>query len=236
MKNNYTIITDDTELKKFIKWLPELKENETYYCCLFARSKYCKDIKHIKSDKAQLKRFTSSKGRLFHKIKQLECEIGSYTQRASGNNIDIPQEALAMYITINPRDMFKATSEGAKKLMDLALSGNSGFNPHQEILSEIQKAKGTKYFIDLDFDVRDEFRKKCILKEISSILLPNEYTILDTRGGFHILIHLKNIRESISKIWYKQITSIPECDICGDNMIPIPGTYQGGFTPKIYLI
>lgn len=110
---NYIIITDEIKLKEFIEWLPELLPNEKYYLALFSRKKYIKDIsiKHI-ADKSQLKRFTSDKTKLFNKIKQLEVPYGTYTL---GDTI-IPQESLAFYITVNPRDMYKASINTIVKL------------------------------------------------------------------------------------------------------------------------
>jgi hypothetical protein len=134
---NYQIVKDEKLLKDFIDWLPELAPQERYYLCLFARNKYCKELTHIKSDKAQLKRFVTDKERMFQKIKQLEIEVGGYKQK----HMDVPEEALALYITPNPRDMFKATVNTMVKLAQSIRDQNISMNPHQEAMSEIQKAK-----------------------------------------------------------------------------------------------
>jgi hypothetical protein len=245
---NYTLITDYDILEQFVEWLPELKFNETFYCSLFARSKYVNEkdpetqrvIKHIKTDKQQLKRFTATKERLIHKIKQCEVEFGSYLQytysspdrKGEVKTTVIPQECLAIYINPNPRDLHKATIGGVKKLVDLATRKYEGHNPQAEVMSEIQKARGTKHY--MDFDV-DGISFEEISEQVYSFINPEAVHVLRTRGGFHLLVEFSKIQEKYLKKWYQGINSIEHVDICGDNMIPIPGTYQGGFTPKFEL-
>jgi hypothetical protein len=217
---NYKIIENEKQLKEFIDWLPELKDNEQYFVSLFARKKYSKEIIHS-NDKTQLKRFTSKKDRLFTKIKQLECEIGSYVLK---NGIHAPQESLVLYINPNPRDMVRATYNIMKKCIDLLHAKAKGYNLHAEALSSVQRSKGTSYFVDLDIDSKD-----IDLTKINPILPDKAYEILETRGGYHILVKTKNAPKTK---WYQQLSSIYKIDRTGDQFLPIPGCVQGGFIPK----
>lgn len=225
MNDKYIIITDKEKLREFIEWLPDLKNDECYYVCLFARSKYAKEY-GLSSDKQQLKRFTTSKEYLIEKLEQLEIQLDRYYQKHS----PIPQQALAVYITPNPRSYVKATKESLKKFADLITNEYNGYNPHQEVLSQIQVACGTKKYFDLDFDnTTIEEMKPIIDGKINEDCL----TYVQTRGGFHLLVELEKIEKQYIKNWYNNLTKLPNCDVRGDNLLPIPGTYQGGFTPVL---
>lgn len=226
---NYQIIIDENIFKDFIDWLPELEPNETYYGCLFARKKYCQELVHS-SDKTQLKRFTGNKSNLYWKVKQLECELGSY--RLKDRNV--PQDALALYIQPNPRDLVKASWAGIRELADALQSKSQGFNPQQEVMSCIQRAKGRKFWVDFDLDSKDANLLK--LNEIFCDF--NRYhKILETRGGYHILINPQkateiNIESKKFPInWYSTMKAIFNVDQVGDQLMPVPGCTQGGFSP-----
>jgi hypothetical protein len=219
----YQIIHNETRLRDFINWLPDLKKGEVYYVTLLARSKYCAPG-ILKSDKAQLKRFTSEKELLYSKIKQLECAVGAYTTKGTA----IPQEALAVYINPNPRSLVEATKASLVKFAQLITQDYTGYNPHQEVMSEIQKACARKVYFDLDFDLVE---LDTVLAEAGQHVNLDCITVLKTRGGFHLLIELDKLDKRYSKSWYKGLTGIAGCDIKGDNLIPIPGCVQGGFVP-----
>ena len=223
---NYQVITDEKELLSFISWLPELTETEQYYITLLSRKKYSTEVKYIKSDKAQLARKTCTKERLYGKIKQLEVELGAYRQFQ--DNFPIPQEALAAYINPNPRCLYKATLQGISVLAKLIELQNKTHNPHQEMLSCIQRACSRKVYSVFDIDTKDID----IISAVNDALDGNigESKILETRGGYHVLIKLSTIPDSIKKTWYKKLANIS--DVTGDALIPIPGCYQGGWTPK----
>jgi len=224
----YQIIVDEDKLKEFIEWLPDLEPHETYYCTLFARSKYSKLVKA--GDKAQLKNFTSSKPRLLNKIKQLETKVGTYLNkdRISGFDIPIPQEALAFYISVNPRDLIKATRESLIEFARLLTTDYNGYNPHKKVLSNIQQSRGRKIFSEFDYDnVPFEYVKE----EAEKILNKDCLNYVITRGGVHTLIDLSKVNGKENKYWYSQMTQISGYDKTSTDLVPVPGCYQGSFCP-----
>lgn len=229
---NYEIIKNEKLLDNFIEWLPELQENECYYVCLFARSKYAKNedgsnkFPHIKTDKAQLKRVTVHKKSLLKdKIRQMECAFGSYKTK---DGEDIPQEALALYITPNPRNQRKAMFQLMKRLIDMQIANSSGFNIHAEAMSAIQKSKSRTVYIDFDFDMENSIFED-VKQTVSTFINLEAVTFLKTRGGFHILINPKKVDLQYKNKFYQGLKSIS--DQSGDGMIPIPGCTQGNFIP-----
>lgn len=223
---NYKIINDDKAFRDFIAWLPELKHGEVYYVTLFARKKYCSDSS-IKLDKAQLKRFTTDKQYLYRKVKQLECEVGSYTM----NDVAVPQDALALYISINPRSLERATKNSLIKFANLIVKDYSGYNPHQEVLSEIQSACGTKYYFDFDFDGINTTDLEKLIDDTK--INKSCLVFMETRGGVHLLVELDKVEDKFKKSWHIHLSSLPNCDVKGDNLTPVVGCTQGGFTPSL---
>ncbi|HNC59765.1 MAG TPA: hypothetical protein PLP33_30365 [Leptospiraceae bacterium] len=226
---NYTIIKNESALREFIDWLPELLPHEKYYLSLLARNKYLEDKSLVKGDKISLKRFTSDKKYMFNKIKQLEIEIGAYT---SGDNLPVPQESLALYITPNPRDLVKAAKNTTKLLIDKVFADYDGYNPHSLCLSEIQKSSGTIKYFDFDFDNVEI--DSCFLK-LEKVINMDACTFVRTRGGFHLLVEIAKIEDKYKKSWNPAISKLG-CDVKGtSNLLPVPGTTQGGFIPILYI-
>lgn len=217
----YRLIADESILDQFINWLPELKPNEKYYISLFARKKYAPNLK---SDKAQLKRVLATKDRIKEKIRQMEIPYGGY--KVDGEVV--PQEALAIYITPNPRSLTGAMKQLAKQLVDAGFEGRV-INPVSEALTAVHQNLSKSYFKDFDFDGVD---LESTLMVAYSVINKSAVHILKTRGGFHLLVELSKIEKEFEKKWYMGLSSLQGCDVRGDNLIPIPGCIQGNFIPN----
>lgn len=220
----HEIIKDGTKLKDFVSWLPDLKPTEKFYVALFARKKYDDSLQTTSSDKTQLKRFLCTKKDLITKLKQLEIDQGGYLLK----DRIATQKSLAVYITPNPRCMVKANKDMLIRLATAVSNQNFFHNIHAEALSCVQRSKSYAHVVD--FDVDD---KTIDLNLMKDIMHRDCYEILETRGGYHILVNpVLAGKIAKSKNWYSAIQNTFPCDITGDQMIPIPGCTQGEFTPK----
>jgi hypothetical protein len=224
MKENYKIITDEKALREFIDWLPELNDGECYYCMLYARDKYFKELGR---SSVKLKRFTSSKTYLFEKIKQLECEVGSYKV----GELSIPNEALYLQIMPNPRSQTKSAKFLFKYLVDALFAPYNGFSLHQETLTAYQKNPSKMRFFDFDFD---NTTIEEMSPEINKVINPEAINYIKSRGGFHLLVEINKISPEFKKNYYNNIKKLLHVDCSGDELCPIPGCVQGLFTPVLY--
>lgn len=220
-----TIINDLNQLENFINWLPPLRETECYYASLLARKKYHPSAT---SDKTQCVRFTaSSKPSLLAKIKQLELANTSYVNK---NGDSVHNDALALYMYVNPRDLVKASADLCKTLVD-GLVRQQFSNPAYQALSAIQKSKGDSSCVVFDYDNVSVDEVKSYVK--SKFTETYAFTFIKTRGGVHLVVDPALIEHDMKRSWHKYLLDLPGFDTSGDLMVPVPGCTQGGFTPYL---
>ena len=237
----HRIIRDEKKFAQFIDWLPELLPSECFYLCLQARRKYFPSLKS--SDRTQLRRFTATKRDLASKVAQLECPVGCYQTR-SGDVI--PDAAIALYITPNPRCLRKATyATGHAMLTNIEKYNKQdtiSLNPHSEALTQIHKAKSRSEFVHFDIDMptgdeaKDANAPKCdltipeIYERTVAIVGSEAVNIVNTRGGCHVLIEPAKV-VSEARNWHPVLTKEFKIDQSGDMMLPVVGCCQGDFVP-----
>lgn len=219
MSINYNFINSEKQLSAFIDFLPDLKQDEVYYVCILARSKYSPNFK---AD-SQIKSFYCKKELIIEKIRQLECKLGCY----KFNNLPIPQESLSVYINPNPRDLRKSIKACTKSFMDI-LEKTPLPNLSSTLMSSVQTHSSKNRFIDFDFD---KVSLEDILNKIRPFINKEALSWVVTKGGFHLLVEISKVAETYKKSWFKKISSLPGCDTSSDKLLPLPGCSQSDFTP-----
>lgn len=233
---NYQVIVDRRELDDFINnFLPDLYNDEKFYITLFGRKKYTTD-ERFKADKTQIKRIACNKEFIVDNLLQLEVREGIYKH----GDLEIPQEMLAVYIQPNPRSMERASLRMLSAIAKRLENGEQLRNPKSEAMNCIQVSASRKPFYDIDIDNLSDYDE--LIDWIKSNDIVNEDTyknsIIQTRGGFHILLDLEELSDKYKKSWYNNFVKLSKdasfnLMMNGDGLVPIPGCVQGGFTPKL---
>lgn len=217
--DKYNIIGDEKRLQEFIDWLPKLEKDEAYYFFLQARKKYSNSL----SNDIMLKRFVCTKKEdVINSIAKLEVEYGLYED----NNNVIPNDALALYVLINPRDLRKASYILISELAKSLRNENNLINPKSKLMTQIHLSKSKTRYIcfDVDRDIEEDLHKLWAIIDIKST------KIVQTRGGFHVLVNPE--KNGKNNHWYREVIKILNPDQTGDIATPVIGCNQGGYCPR----
>ena len=251
------LIHDEEELRWFFdNVLPELAPHEVYFLSLSARNKYLSEQERLDNPlgKAQMfgKTIVREKdwAKFSRAIRRLECDELGYTTK---NGSPVPSKCLVCYLNINPSDMVTAIkefqtvlTEYAGEAFSLAMNNRNSLDLarrftrlDETLLNKVQVSRGTRYWMDIDFDVNKSFRRD--LAEV--FLLEHHitrYYWIDTKSGFHLLIDKSQLKfnpgDFITYCTVELMGDSPEDKeiiINKNEMIPIPGTYQGGHKVSI---
>jgi hypothetical protein len=271
----YNFIHDEQELKRFhSEIMPELKEFEVFFLSLSCRKKYLTKEEREKYHITRAEMFdrklirTNDYSRLARSVHKYEVAEGGYMTK---NNLPVPQHCMTIYLNINPSNSLKALKEFNGKIVDWQYEITSGnkeafskkFNKLDvELMNCYQRNRGTKHWIDIDFDVPKEFNAPGILSEelkFSGV----KFFWINTKSGYHLLVDRNSIKydprrickrgiSELSKYFFEKVKKdgslypidIKEYDIiAGDKnyeiiinkneMIPLPGTLQGGYPVRV---
>jgi hypothetical protein len=273
----YKLINDVDEVKKFFdEVMPPLNNSEVYFISLSARNKYLTEEERRELALGRTEMFERrvirerSFERFLRTLRKFETNEGSYLTK---NGSNIPNKSIIVYFNINPTDVLKTHKEFNQtmneymyELAHCAAEGRKTDDIMKRICKQdtllmncFQKNKGTKHYIDIDFDVPKDYYNSVVAPFIERIRSKEgKVVIIDTRGGYHILLKKNSIKFNFNDDIYKanedfaleymkrhevKLGANVHIDIKKETgyeiisnknaMIPVPGTFQGGYPVTI---
>jgi hypothetical protein len=243
--------------------MPDLGKNEVYFISLSARNKYLSKEEREEYGLGRTEMFERTIVRekdwskFLRKIVRFQTVKGSYLTK---KDIPIPEKCIIVYFNINPTNVLKSYNEFAGTMneyfMEFALNASKGGdidNVSQRInkmdvllMNCFQRNRGTKHYIDIDFDIPKN--ETWILTKFLSNLKENNitYYVIDTKSGYHVLLRRDTIKYNFTEVVKKleneaneyrlgKMISETHWEIMvnKNEMIPLPGTLQGGYPVSI---
>jgi hypothetical protein len=248
----HKLISDESEIKRFVGILPHLALDEVYFVSLSARNKYLtdKEKQEIGLGRAEmfnrrLVKCASNPDEAFdmylRTIKSFECIYGGITTKS---HEIIPDKCLVVYANINAVSGKKALRLFLSKAIDNIFDSTADVNCIAKMASLdsmlmncYQQSRSTKKFIDIDFDIPANAYD--LLVQFIRVLKENNitYYVIKTKSGYHVLMQTDTIKfnynitvhELNATAQYRYGKEHVEVIQNKNEMIPVPGTYQGGF-------
>ena len=204
--------------------------------------------------------------RFLKHLRRLEVNKEAYT---TGKGLPLPTKTLATIFYVNPCDNIKVCREFFNQYLDVTqaiskamlngkttvdnLQSYQWFDKAESNLKHLRaNQKGTRYWLDFDIDVPAWFKVyyydqlKTLLTEAYGL---KNYVIIDTSGGYHILVRTSAIKQN-PRLFSNKVYDLYQAGIKADNEpyldekgickfecivndsqipgLPLPGTYQYG--------
>ena len=253
----YNLIQNPEEVKRFLNILPEQSMNECLTIALFVRKKYAKGNKSMEHlslsnddgcwdrtivSASKRDRDNKLQSKVYRAILKYNTPIGTWVDR---NGVDLPEDLLSLYISINPRCAVKGTRELISSINRDCFLPTTSEEPFVGNLvsrakTMLQKNVSRKLIADIDIDIKDEN----VLKVFRDLVQgwDSEVCSIETRGGYHILTDINKMSEA-NKKWHPIISKLADeykdeegkslVEFKTDTLCPIVGSKQAGFTVKI---
>lgn len=154
---------------------------------------------------------------------------------------DLPPESLAVYFSVNPRNLEEAGLETTTYMISQMRSKNTyaAASLDKEFFSNAQKFQKKQYIV-LDLDYKPRYEEIKVLLVMHSIA---PKIVIETRGGFHFLVSVDTLTRDAGMFIHKVLAKMTFTtddgnvknlvDILSNPFSPLPGTIQGGFKVKM---
>jgi hypothetical protein len=248
MDNYHSFIGDESQIREFYRQHIGKYQNQNYYSFIIvpiARRKYW-SLLSTSQENMGTKIFSSQKDedRFVNELQLYEVKCGLYKDK---KDQIIPTEALAFYITANPMNEMKAffamQREVSEKL-EIMLTFDKGQNKKEPNMISLYKKclhkSDENFFNKLDVDTKDPEKIETLKIFLRDAMIRPEL-VIETRGGYHILLNKSSIKGVKNEKLYRFIEKANNnlgiedkwIAIEKNPLLIIPGTYQGGFLARI---
>lgn len=245
----YQVIYDSEQINQFAELFLPTKDHLVINLSLVARKKYAPELPDqvyilqrviVGSEQDREK----AKNNLHRHVMRLETPIGSYVDK---NEKAIPNEALALYAFIDPKDTVKVLSATLNECVEKISNGEklpNAFNLYKDHLNKSKSPTTAEQYRQIDLDTKEPDRVEAV-KVLLDKTGVQVLIAVETKGGYHLVY--KHDRAINNKVLYdfKERTKFEKVDregkkvkdywfsITSTPMVIVPGTYQGGFKTRM---
>lgn len=249
----YNIIYDEKLVQQFFEAISvPLHNDEVYWMCLANRRKYLSDDQKavlLSGDTTMLVKRIINKadGSYFvNQLKSLEVPYGCYR---GTNDAVFTGDGFVAYCNLNPSNIISATNKLMHTVTDWyteALKTNSDhsrnnfFHINSEFSKDVQCSTSRRIWLDIDIDFACSNYIQSFALTLAQMFpqLNDAALMVFTHGGIHYVINLQKavfdksfnppsiveiITSSQDKAFFKEVK------VNKALMVPIAGTYQGGY-------